>query len=395
VSVEWSTGKDAERQPGDREPGVARIYLARHGRTPLNAAGVLRGHLDPLLDAVGRQQAEWLGVALGDRGARLVVASPLRRAVETAQAVATRAHVDVEIDPRLIDRDYGRWAGQPKEDVEAQWGTVDEAPGVEPAAEVRARAWEALADIARQIQGGVAVVVSHDAPNRLILAALDPGLADPDQLPQETGCFNTLDYRDGRWTVVSVNEVPGAPADRPSTKVRDGNRRPTPTKGARMVMLDNGELVDLRCSVLLFRDDSVLLCRRTDREDVWVLPGGTPRGGEGTAAAAQREVEEETGIKVAAERVAFVLETSSWNRMYHRIEIVFLGADRDRRTVPAQLEENLEPSFVALADLDKIGLRPPMAGYIRGFARSGQATASYLGNLWRPDVDDATSAVED
>jgi len=162
-----------------------------------------------------------------------------------------------------------------------------------------------------------------------------------------------------------------------------------------MVMLDNGKPVDLRCSVLLFRDDSVLLCRRTDREDVWVLPGGTPRGGEGTAAAAQREVEEETGIKVAAERVAFVLETSSWNRMYHRIEIVFLGADRDRRTVPAQLEENLEPSFVPLADLDKIGLRPPMAGYIRGFARSGQATASYLGNLWRPDVDDATSAVQD
>jgi 8-oxo-dGTP diphosphatase len=162
-----------------------------------------------------------------------------------------------------------------------------------------------------------------------------------------------------------------------------------------MVTVDDGEPVDLRCSVLFFRNDSVLLCRRTDREDVWVLPGGTPRGGEGTAAAARREVEEETGMQVAAERVAFVLETSSWDRVHHRIEIVFLGADRDRRTVPAQLEENLEPSFVPLADLDKIGLRPPIAGYIRGFARSRQATASYLGNLWRPDVDDATSAVQD
>lgn len=211
MKVEASTGEDAEPHAGDGAPGFARIYLARHGRTPLNAAGALRGHLDPPLDAVGRQQAEWLGVALGDRGVRLVVASPLRRAVETAQAVATRAHVGVEIDPRLIDRDYGRWAGQPKEAVESQWGSLDDAPGVEPAAEVRARAWEALADIARQIQGGVAVVVSHDALNRLTLATLDSGLADPDQLPQETGCFNTLDYRDGRWTVVSVNEVPGAP----------------------------------------------------------------------------------------------------------------------------------------------------------------------------------------
>ncbi len=210
MKVEASTGEDAESHASDGVPGVARIYLARHGRTALNAAGALRGHLDPPLDAVGRQQAEWLGAALGDRGARLVVASPLRRAVETARAVASRAHVDVEIDPRLIDRDYGQWAGRPKEAVEAQWGSLDDAPGVEPAAEVRARAWEALADIARQAQSEVAVVVSHDAVNRLTLATLDPGLADPDQLPQETGCFNSLDYRGGRWTVVSVNEVPGA-----------------------------------------------------------------------------------------------------------------------------------------------------------------------------------------
>jgi broad specificity phosphatase PhoE len=211
VKVESSTGEDAERRAGDGARGVARIYLARHGRTPLNEAGVLRGHLDPPLDAVGRQQAEWLGVALGDRGARLVVASPLRRAVETAWAVACWAHVDLKIDPRLIDRDYGQWAGRPRESVEAQWGSIDEAPDIEPAAEVRARAWEALADIASQAEIEVAVVVSHDAVNRLTLATLDPGLGDPDQLPQETGCFNTLDYRDGRWMVVSVNEVPAPP----------------------------------------------------------------------------------------------------------------------------------------------------------------------------------------
>lgn len=88
-----------------------------------------------------------------------------------------------------------------------------------------------------------------------------------------------------------------------------------------------------------------------------------------------------------AERVAFVLETSSWDRVHHRIEIVFLGTERDARVIPQQLEDHLEPSFVALADLNKIGLRPPIAGYIRGFARSRQETAPYLGNLWRADLD--------
>jgi ADP-ribose pyrophosphatase YjhB (NUDIX family) len=156
-----------------------------------------------------------------------------------------------------------------------------------------------------------------------------------------------------------------------------------------MTAFDDGAPVNLRCSVLFFRDDAVLLCRRTDRDDVCVLPGGTPDVGEGTAAAARREVEEETGLQIAAERVAFVLETSSWDRAHHLIEIVFLGAERDRSAEPRQMEEHLEPVFVALEDLDKVGLRPPIAGYVRGFARSHNSTAAYLGNVWRPDADDA------
>jgi len=152
-----------------------------------------------------------------------------------------------------------------------------------------------------------------------------------------------------------------------------------------MVTVDDGQPVDLRCSVLFFRRDSVLLCRRTGVEGLWVLPGGTPRSGEGTAATARREVEEETGLQVSAERVAFVLETSSWDRAHHLIEIVFLGAERDASATPRQREDNLEPQFVKLDDLDKVALRPPIAGYIRGFGRGGEASAAYLGNLWRPN----------
>jgi 8-oxo-dGTP diphosphatase len=38
--------------------------------------------------------------------------------------------------------------------------------------------------------------------------------------------------------------------------------------------------IDLRCSTILLRDESVLLIHRTyDGADDWVLPGGTPREG--------------------------------------------------------------------------------------------------------------------
>jgi 8-oxo-dGTP diphosphatase len=59
--------------------------------------------------------------------------------------------------------------------------------------------------------------------------------------------------------------------------------------------------VNLRCSAVVFRGESVLLCRRSSSEDTWVLPGGTPRAGEGSAMAARREVAEETGLQIETE----------------------------------------------------------------------------------------------
>lgn len=211
---------------GDLASGTTRIYLARHGRTPLNAAGVLRGHLDPPLDQVGRRQAEWLGDALGCRGITVIVASPLRRAVDTAAAVARRAGLSVETDVRLIDRGYGRWAGMRKEAVEAQWGSLDDAPDVEPAEEVRTRAWEALNDLARRAAGGIAFAVSHDVVIRLALVTIAPDLGDPELLPQDTGCFNTLEETGGRWTVVSINETPTGqePDAVPESESNDSDR---------------------------------------------------------------------------------------------------------------------------------------------------------------------------
>jgi len=98
------------------------VYLARHGQTALNESGVLRGLLDPPLDETGRRQAADLGASLGPRQPSLVVASPLLRARETAHPVADHAGLTVTPDGCLLDRDYGQWAGTPRDAVVAQWG---------------------------------------------------------------------------------------------------------------------------------------------------------------------------------------------------------------------------------------------------------------------------------
>lgn len=156
--------------------------------------------------------------------------------------------------------------------------------------------------------------------------------------------------------------------------------------------MDDRSPVNLRCSVLVLRDEAVLLCRRTSSQGEWVLPGGTPKPGEGSAVAAEREVSEETGLHVNAERIAFVLEATNRGEDQHLVEIVFVGALRNASDQPRQLEDGLEPSFVDLSELASIGLRPPIGGYIRGFAQNLGArkdpkhfTGAYLGNVWRPE----------
>ncbi|HEY1763017.1 MAG TPA: histidine phosphatase family protein [Acidimicrobiales bacterium] len=187
-----------------------RIYMARHGETPLNAAGLLRGRLDPPLTTKGQMQAEALADALQGENIRLIVASPLQRAVATAGALAERVGLPVEIDERFNDRDYGVWSGISRDEVEARWGSVDNAPGVEPAGVVLERVLEGFRETTVKLRDGVGLIVSHDAINRPLLVALEASLAGR-VIPQETGCYNVLRSTDDTWNVVSVNNVPPQP----------------------------------------------------------------------------------------------------------------------------------------------------------------------------------------
>ena len=109
------------------EPGE--IIVVRHGQTAANAQGLLLGRLDVDLDDVGRAQAVALAAALPDPD--LVVTSPLARTRQTAAAFG--GDVELEVDERWIEMDYGDFDGRPVADVPnetwARWrADVDFAP---------------------------------------------------------------------------------------------------------------------------------------------------------------------------------------------------------------------------------------------------------------------------
>jgi broad specificity phosphatase PhoE len=184
------------------------IYVVRHGRTALNAAGVLRGRLDPPLDDGGEDEARALGDLFSAVTADAVVSSPLLRARQTAQPIADATGVLVSCDEAFVDRDYGAWAGRTRAEIEAAYGAVDRALGIEPMGSLVSRAL--FAARAHASHAHATVIVSHDVVNRALLARLAANTPDDaDVIPQRTGCWNKLEHVDGNWLATVVDALPG------------------------------------------------------------------------------------------------------------------------------------------------------------------------------------------
>lgn len=198
------------------------IYLLRHGRTHFNAEGRLRGRADPVLDDEGRRQVGRAAAALAATGAVGVVTSPLSRAAQTAASVEGHLRIHQIVDHRLIDRDYGPQTGLPATEVEARWGSLDDAPGVESAADLLARARRGLEAAAAWFSPDPLVVVSHDAVIRALLGWMAPGL----RICVPTASWQVLQLKDGVWTVLradcTADEPEGVDA---AAGLDDGGRR--------------------------------------------------------------------------------------------------------------------------------------------------------------------------
>jgi probable phosphoglycerate mutase len=201
------------------------IVLLRHGRTDANARGLLLGRADPQLDDVGREQARAAAaVVAGTASVSRVVSSPLARCRATAEIVAgvlgavggdTGAPVEVEIDERWIEIDYGELDGTPLSEVPpATWAAwqadVDWAPpGGESHAALGKRVRAACDELAAAPAGtGDVVVVSHVSP---IKAAVAWALAVGDEVAWHLflapGSITRIAPRGTRHSLQSFNET--------------------------------------------------------------------------------------------------------------------------------------------------------------------------------------------
>jgi len=161
------------------------LYLVRHGATDENLARPYRlqgQRVDPPLNELGREQAARAAAVLRQRPIRHAFASPLRRAIQTAELIAAEHGIEVRTLAEITECDVGRWEGLTwdearRRDPEA-FGRFMADPAAYPYAggesfqQVRDRAVPKLMQIMAEYSDGDLLVVTHNIVCRVFLASL-------------------------------------------------------------------------------------------------------------------------------------------------------------------------------------------------------------------------------
>ena len=148
-----------------------RLILVRHGETRWNKENRVVGHTGIALNKNGRQQAARLTHALKDKRVSAIYSSPLRRARQTAGAIARAQGLDVVTDDALKEVDAGELEGLTLEEVMERYGDFLQEwvkdnpslrmPGGESMIELQQRTWPAVEGIVGEHPDGVVILVSH------------------------------------------------------------------------------------------------------------------------------------------------------------------------------------------------------------------------------------------
>ena len=157
------------------------FYLIRHGYNDFLGKHKLAGRMPNVhLSSEGYRQAEALGRILSSVKFEAIYASPLERAVETAEPIARDQGLDILIREGLLEIGYGTWQGQSLKTLRRRklWPIIQNTPSLArfpegesfPEAQARVVAEiEALRDLHRSKKASIACVF-HSDPIKLAIA---------------------------------------------------------------------------------------------------------------------------------------------------------------------------------------------------------------------------------
>jgi probable phosphoglycerate mutase len=158
---------------------IVRVLLIRHASNDFIRTGKLACRTPEVhLNERGRAEAEALAERLAGAPIKAIYSSPLERACETAEFVAARHHLPIQMVPGVMETDCGEWQGQAIEELAKTdlWRQIKiypssfRFPGGESFAEIQARMVNAIDALRAGHPGELIAVFSHADPIKTAIA---------------------------------------------------------------------------------------------------------------------------------------------------------------------------------------------------------------------------------
>lgn len=149
---------------------INRIGFVRHGQTYANIDRVWHGKTDTQLTELGHYQARRLGEHFHQyMKPDVIYSSPLQRARITAENIASRFDLNVNLDARLMEFDLGDWEGREFDSLKESGDIVERliresdftAPNGESQNMVKKRVVEAIEEISSRHSRQNVIIVAH------------------------------------------------------------------------------------------------------------------------------------------------------------------------------------------------------------------------------------------
>ena len=201
---------------------TTRFIVVRHGETQWNVEHRIQGHGDSPLTERGLAQADAIGARLVEEAFDALVASDLRRTMQTAERIARRTGHAIVPDARLRERNFGDGEGLTYAQIDQRFpGAFSRTremdpdylvPGGETRRQFHQRVMLAFEALAREHDGRRITVVAHGG----VLAAIyrvihDIPVAHPHTIPISNAAYNAITFEADAWSLEAWDDVDHLP----------------------------------------------------------------------------------------------------------------------------------------------------------------------------------------
>lgn len=194
------------------------LILVRHGETEWNRVGRCQGFSDVELNENGREQIKALARSLRNEDISAIYSSDLKRATDTAIAIAEHHHLPVQVEPDLREMYQGDLEGltfveirERYADFLLEWRENAESvtlPGGESLKQVQDRAWGVIDSIRSKHIDETVVIVSHNLTIITLLCKFTGvGLKEFTKFKLQASSKNVILFRNGQVRVEIINDL--------------------------------------------------------------------------------------------------------------------------------------------------------------------------------------------